>query len=82
MFDLYTYIFDFRLIKKGHVISAFQYNKFYFWVRFDKQILVSFAVAWGNIWIPSLVFSPTGILTKLMPLNEGLNGVMALTAIG
>ena len=51
-------------------------------VRFDKQILVSFAVAWGNIWIPSFVFSPTGISTKLMLLNEGLNGVMALTAIG
>ena len=70
MFDSYTYIFDFRLIK-GHAISAFQYNKLYFWIKFDKQILVSFAIAWGNIWIRSFVFCPTRISTKLMPLNQG-----------
>ena len=69
LFDLYTYIFDFRLIK-GHAISAFQYNKLYFWIKFDKQILVSFAIAWGNIWIPSFVFCPTRISTKLMSLNQ------------
>ena len=39
------------------MIFAFQYNKFYFWIQFDKQILVSFAIAWGNIWIPSFFFS-------------------------
>ena len=66
---IYTYIFDFRLIK-GHTISAFQCNKLYFWIKFDKQILVSFAIAWGNIWIPSFVFCPTRISTKLMPLNQ------------